>query len=254
MTSETNGPEEGGLQEEGPRGAASWAQPVSKLAVPELPSEATNLNVEGRKVVGPLQGFGQMWQKTYLVRLSGTAVTPAEVIKAWKENFGEFWPEGNRFYAPITGIAPGEVAVLNLSTGGMPLSTGVMVIFADEESFTFMTPEGHMFSGWITFSAYEKDQATVAQAQLLIRANDPLYEVGFRLGGSKAEDKFWVQTLGSLASYFGVEGQVQTTATCIDPRRQWSQAKNIWHNAAIRSSIYTALAPLRSVRKRIWRN
>lgn len=129
-----------------------------------------------------------------------------------------------------------------------------MVIFSDEESFTFMTPEGHMFSGWITFSAYEKDQATVAQAQLLIRANDPLYEVGFRLGGSKAEDKFWVQTLGSLASHFGVEGQVQTTATCIDPGRQWSQAKNIWHNAAIRSSIYTALAPLRSVRKRISRN
>ena len=181
MTSETNGPEE-----EGPRGAASWAQPVSKLTVPELPSEATNLNVEGRKVVGPLQGFGQMWQKTYLVPLSGTAVTPKEVIKAWKENFGDFWPKGNRFYAPTTGIAPGEVAVLNLSTGGMPLSTGVMVIFSDEESFTFMTPEGHMFSGWITFSAYEKDEATVAQAQLLIRANDPLYEVGFRLGGSKA--------------------------------------------------------------------
>ena len=249
MTSETNGPEEGG-----PRDAANWAQPVSRLTVPELPSEAINLNVEGRKVVGPLQGFGQMWQKTYLVRLSGKAVTPAEVIKAWKENFGEFWPEGNRFYAPITGIAPGEVAVLNLSTGGMPLSTGVMVIFADEESFTFMTPEGHMFSGWITFSAYERDQATVAQAQLLIRANDPLYEVGFRLGGSKAEDKFWNQTLGSLASHFGVEGQVQTTVTCIDPKRQWSQAKNIWHNAAIRSSVYAGLAPLRSARKLIRRN
>ena len=117
-----------------------------------------------------------------------------------------------------------------------------------------MTPDGHMFSGWITFSAYERDQATVAQAQLLIRANDPLYEVGFRLGGSKEEDKCWNQTLGSLASYFGVEGQVQTTVICVDPRRQWSQAKNIWHNAAIRSSVYTAFAPLRSARKRIWRN
>jgi hypothetical protein len=250
MTSDTNGPED-----EGPRDAASWAQPVSRLTVPELPSEAINLNVEGRKVGGPLQGFCQMWQKTYLVRLSGTAVTPTEVIKAWKENFGEFWPKGNRFYAPITGIAPGQVAVLNLTApGGMPLSTGVMVIFADEESFTFMTPEGHMFSGWITFSAYERDQATVAQAQLLIRANDSLYEVAFRLGGSKAEDKVWNQTLGSLASYFGVEGQVQTTVTCIDPRRQWSQAKNVWLNAAIRSSVYTAFTPLRSVRKRIRRN
>lgn len=250
MTSETNGPEE-----EGPRDAANWAQPVSRLTVSELPSETIDLNVEGRKVVGPLQRFGQMWQKTYWVRLSGTAVTPAEVIKAWKENFAESWPGRNRFYTQITGIAPGEVAVLNLTApGDMPLSTGVMVIFADEESFTFMTPEGHMFSGWITFSAHERDQATVAQTQLLIGANDPLYEVGFRLGGSKAEDKFWNQTLGSLASHFGMEGQVQTTVTCVDPRRQWSQAKNIWQNAAIRSSIYTALAPLRSARKRIWRN
>ena len=250
MTSETNDP-----KEDEPRDAAHWAQPVSGLKVSGLPSEAINLNVEGRQVVGPLQGFGQMWQKTYWVRLSGTAVTPAEVIKAWKENFAKFWPGRNRFYAPLTGIAPGEVAVLNLTTpGGMPLSTGVMVIFADDESFTFMTPEGHMFSGWITFSAYERDQATVAQTQLLIRANDPLYEVGFRLGGSKAEDKFWNQTLGSLASYFGVEGQVQTTVIRVDPRLQWSQAKNIWHNAAIRSAIYTTLAPLRSARKRIWRN
>ena len=37
--------------------------------------------------------------------------------------------------------------------GGMKLSTGVMVLYADDESFTLMTPQGHMFAGWITFSA-----------------------------------------------------------------------------------------------------
>jgi hypothetical protein len=42
----------------------------------------------------------------------------------------------------------------------MRLSTGVMVIYADDKSFTFMTPEGHMFAGWITFSAMEQDGAT----------------------------------------------------------------------------------------------
>ena len=219
-----------------------------------MPDKAVNLNVEGRRAVGPLQGFGRMWQKTYWVRLSGASVTPAETIKVWKEHFSEFWPGANRFYAPITGIAPGEVAVLNLSApGGMPLSTGVMVIYADDESFTFMTPEGHMFSGWITFSAFEKDGATVAQTQLLIRANDPLYEIGFRLGGSKVEDKFWHDTLESLATHFGVAGQVQFTATCVDPKLQWSQAKNIWHNAAIRSTIYTVFAPLRWGRKLVLR-
>ncbi len=237
-----------GTNDDGSRDAGNWAQPVSRLKVSNLPPEAVNLNVEGRRVVGPLQGFGRMWQKTYRVRLSGVDLTPAQVIKSWKENFSSFWPEGNRFYAPLTGIAPGEVAVLNLSTpGGIALSTGVMVIYADEESFTFMTPEGHIFSGWITFSAFEEDSLTVAQAQVLIRANDPLYEIAFRMGGSKAEDTFWTHTLESLAASFGVSDQVHMSTICVDPKLQWSQAKNIWYNAAIRSALYTAFAPTRWV-------
>ena len=232
-----------------PRDAENWADPVETLKLGEVPSEATNLNVEGRRAVGPLQGFGHMWQKTYRVRMSGAEVSPTETIQAWKEHFGDFWPGKNRFYGPLTGIAPGEVALLNLAApGGMPLSTGVVVIYADDESFTFMTPEGHMFSGWITFSAHQEDETTVAQAQLLIRANDPLYEIGFRLGGSKSEDRFWNQTLEALAGHFGVTEQVQMTATCVDPKLQWSQAKNIWHNAAIRSALYATAAPLRWVR------
>ncbi len=239
---------------EQPRDAEYWARPVSRLKVSNVSSEAVNINVEGRQVVSPLQGFGRMWQKTYSVRLSGVDITSAEVIKAWKENFSDLWPEGNRFYGPLTGIAPGEVALLNLSTpGGIVLSTGIMVIYADDESFTFMTPEGHIFSGWITFSAFEKDGYTVAQTQVLMRPNDPLYEIGFRLGGSKAEDSFWVQTLESLAARFGVNGQVQMVATCVDPKLQWSQAKNIWHNAAIRSMVYSMFAPVRWTRKIVMR-
>ncbi len=56
-----------------------------------------------------------------------------------------------------------------------------MVLYADEESFTFMTPQGHTFSGWITFSAYEEESCTVVQAQVLMRPNDPVYEFGYRL-------------------------------------------------------------------------
>ena len=231
-----------------PRDQEYWAASVSKLKTGRTPAEAMNINVEGRQVVGPLQGFGQMWQKTYTVRLSGASVSPKELIETWKDNFSSFWPKGNRFYGPITGIAPGEVAVINISTGGMKLSTGVMVLYADEESFTFMTPEGHVFSGWITFSAHESEGATVAQTQLLVRANDPVYEIGFRLGGSKAEDRFWVQTLEALAQRFGVRGQVQLGVTCVDPRLQWSQAKNVWHNASIRTGLYMGLAPLRWMR------
>lgn len=213
-----------------PRDAEYRAPPVSRLRAPDVPPDATKLNVEGRRVHSPLQGFGRMWQKTYWIRLGGVDVTPTEVLKAWKENFSRFWPRGNRYYGPLTGIAPGEVAVLNPSTpGGMTLSTGVMVIYADDESLTFMTPEGHVFSGWITFSAFEQEGRTVAQAQVLIRPNDPLYEISFRLGGSRAEDTFWIHTLESLASYFGVKGRAQMSApvwtrNCNGPRPRTSGA------------------------------
>src|SRR5438874_13630292 len=105
-----------------PQDAAYWAR-ISLFQVTRVPTGALNLNVEGRRVVGPLQGFGQMWQKTYRVRLKGAIIQPQEVIKTWKEHFPRFWPAGNRFYGPLTGIAPGEVAILNLSMpGGMQLS------------------------------------------------------------------------------------------------------------------------------------
>ena len=121
-----------------PRDAAYWAVGVRTLEVGAVPEGALNLNVAGRRVTGPVQGFGKLWQKTYRIDLSDAGVTPAEVIKTWKENFQSFWPARNWFYGPLTGIAPGEVALLNLSMPGrMKLSTGVLVLYADEESFTF---------------------------------------------------------------------------------------------------------------------
>jgi hypothetical protein len=230
---------------------------VDRLKVSEMPVEAINLNVEGRRLTGPVKGFGQMWQKTYKVRLDGATVKPAELITAWKNNFPKFWPKGNRFYAPLTGIQPGEVAVLNLAgpggitaPGGTPvISTGVMVIYVDDVSFSFMTPEGHILAGMITFSADEEDGVTVAQVQVLIRANDPLYELAFRMGvAHKTEDDFWKHTLRGLAAHFGVNAQVEQRTTLVDPRVQWAEARNIWHNAGIRTGLYLMAAPIRWVR------
>lgn len=240
---------------EQPRDAAYWARQIPRLKVLNAPSGALNLNVEGREATSPLQGFGQMWQKTFRIRLHGASVKPGEVIQTWKEEFSTFWLKWNRFYAPKSGIAPGEVALINMLIPGdvpvgVPISTGVFVLYADDESFTFMNPQGHMFAGWITFSAYEEDGCTVAQVQLLVRASDPVYEIGFRLGASKSEDKFWRHTLKSLAEHFGVDEQVEKRIVCVDPKVQWSQFWNIWHNSAIRTVIYTMLTPLRWTFKR----
>jgi len=187
-----------------------------------------------------------LWQKTYRVSLTDAGVTPVEVIKTWKEHYQDFWPEGNRFYAPLAGIAPGEVALVSGSLpGGVKLSTGVMVLYADDESFSLMTPEGHPFSGWVTFSSFEEEDTTVAQAQVLMRANDPLYEMGLRMGGPKMEDEIWRKTLENLAAHFGVHEPVETNVVCVDPRIQWSHFRNVWQNAGIRSALYSITAPLR---------
>ena len=224
----------------------AWAKPVERLAVTGVEPGGAGINVAGKRPTSPLQGFGRMWQKTYRVRLAGSEATPAEVIAVWKRDFPSFWPKGNRFFAPLAGIAPGEVAVLDLSMPGrIKLSTGVMVMYADEESFTLMTPQGHMFAGWITFSAYPQDGVTVAQTQVLMRASDPLYEVGMTMGGHRQEDRHWEHTLRSLAESFGGEGEVATETVCVDRRRQWGNAGNVWHNAGIRSGMYTVAAPVR---------
>src|SRR5215467_1558711 len=221
-----------------PRDAAYWAQQVSSLKVSRVPTGALNLNVEGRRAVGPLEGFGPMWQKTYRIRLGGTTVQPTEVIKTWKEHFQEFWPAGSRFYGPLTGIAPGEVALLNLAIpGGMQLSTGVLVLYADDESFTLMTPQGHMFAGWITFSSFKKDSDLIAQALVLMRANDPVYELGLRFGGQRQEDNFWRHTLTQLGKYFNVTAPVELETVCVDRRRQWRYIRNVRHNSAIRTIL-----------------
>jgi hypothetical protein len=153
-----------------PRDAAFWARRIERLEVPDVPEGAVNLNVSARREVGALQGFGQLWQKTYRVELTGAEVTPAEVVRIWKERFPEFQPPNSRFYPSMAGVKPGEVLLINATMGQMPVYTGVRVIYADDESFTVMTPEGHPESGWNTFSAYEdEDGTTVAQVQSLAR-------------------------------------------------------------------------------------
>src|SRR3954468_4048426 len=87
---------------QGPRDHGNWADPVTRLST--TASGASVDTVTGRRVAGPVQGFGQLWQKTFRVALDGTAHAPADVIAHWKAAFPSFWPQGSTFYAPLAGI------------------------------------------------------------------------------------------------------------------------------------------------------
>jgi hypothetical protein len=233
------------------RDESSWAKLVSRLERPDVAAGAININVGGKRLASPIQGFGRMWQKTYRVRIPSSKVTAPELISVWKARFPDFWPVGNRFYGPLAGIAPGEIGVINATLPGrMKLSTGVLVIYADEESFTLMTPQGHMFAGWVTFSAAAEGDDTVAQVQVLMRASDPIFELGLALGGHRQEDVLWQSTLASLAARFGLEAEVETKVVCVDRKRQWSRWRNVWQSSAIRSTLYMLGAPVRAIRRK----
>ena len=231
------------------RDTAYWAKPVSKLKVTDVPSGAVSLNVEGRHVVGPLQGFGQLWQKTYRVRLSSADITPSKVVSFLKEKLPELMPRDSRFYPSVSGVKPGEVVLINATLPGVPggIATGVMVLYSDDESFTLMCPEGHPEAGWNTFSAYQEKDTTVVQIQSLARANDPVFEFGFRfMGGAAQQERTWHHVLGGVAKHYGLDAPVQFHRALVDGKLQWSQAKNVWYNSAIRSFLY---APVRAVRQ-----
>jgi hypothetical protein len=215
-----------------PRDTENWAKPVESFQVGEVAEGIHTGNVEGRRPTGPLQGFGELWQKSYRVRIPGP--TPEEVIATWKAKFGEFWYPSNKFYAPAAGIAPGEVAMIAGGRGPTKVTTGVRVIYADERSWSYMTPEGHPWAAIITFSAHEDDDsATVAAVDLMVRANDPLYEATFKLYTNRLENKIWVHTLTRLADDFGSSEPVSMTTILVDKRHQWDKFSNIWKNSAV---------------------
>jgi hypothetical protein len=235
------------------RDDANWAKPVDRLSAAGV-AGARDDAVTGKRVSGPLQGFGQLWQKTFSVRLDGVDTTPEAVIATWKAHFAEFWPKGQHFYAPLSGIQPGEVGLLELSpVPGTPvkLSTGVLVLYADDESFTFMTPEGHTLSAWITFSARREGKVVVVQAQALERPADPFDEIAYKLGGNRMNNRFWEATLRNLAIMVGVPVPVvDVQVTCIDGNRQWRYWRNVRNSATVRSARRTLTAPVRWITRR----
>ena len=195
-------------------------------------------NVEGKRLTPTPAGFGETYRKRFSVPLPACE-EPSSVMRSWKEEFASFWPEGQRFYAPYRGLQPGEVAAIELSgPAGAKLSTGVVVVGSDATSLTLMTPQGHMFAGWNRFSVARADRGCEARIDLEVRPNDPLYQVLAWLGAYRREDEFWTETLENVARRFEGVPAVRKQSRLVSRRFNWSAAKNVVHNAGIRTTVH----------------
>ena len=227
-----------------------WAAPERELHPPRSFDGLDPINIEGRRAVGPSAGFGQMWEKTYTFAFAPGGPPPELVIARWKERFGDLWPAKNEFKARSR-MAAGDVGVAKLALpGGFELRTGMFVLSSSERSFTLLTPQGHMYAGWITFSAEREQGRTVARVQTVLRSGDPLYELGMLLGAHGREDQFWKTTLQNLGLEFGESHPVRLWRVRLDRRRQWRKLTNTWYNAAVRTQLHRLASPLRWLRRR----
>lgn len=107
-----------------------------------------------------------------------------------------------------------------------------------------------MFAGWITFSAECEQSRTVARVQTVLRAGDPLYELGMLFGAHGREDQFWKATLQNLGGEFGESHPVRLRRVRLDRSRQWRKVTNTWYNAAVRTQLHHLASPLRWLRRR----
>lgn len=190
------------------------------------------------EIVDPAEGFGQLWSKHFAVTLTSAAMTPQALIAYWRTNFGDFWPAGNRFYEPLVGIEPNVMARSDLEMpAGTTLSTGIIVTDVTPISFTFKTPKGHTFAGWVTFSADEDHDTLTAKVDIVMRASDPVFELGLALGGHRREESFWHETLSNLARSLGSQATPTAKRTLVDRHRHWTNAANIRNNGLLHSAL-----------------
>ena len=185
---------------------SGWMGEAGRAVHVDEPRRGAGLNVEGRRLSGAIQGFGPCGRRRTASGWRGASVTPAEVVAEWKRDYPAFWPDQLESPSRARRLEPGDVGLIKPVRAAAAVHRGDGM-YADEESFAFALPEGHIFAGWITFSAFDDGGTTVAQVQPFFRTSDPLYDVIFRVYFDRKEDR-------DLAPHVAcVGGTVRLTAT-----------------------------------------
>ncbi|QXJ24227.1 DUF1990 family protein [Actinomadura graeca] len=182
------------------------------------------------------QGVGPMYQRRYTVRISGSPMTPAQLI----EHLG----------VDLNAASPVEVAVFDKTSGAsQPLELGdeyvvhmpgpwncpVRVVERTPESFRFATLSGHMEAGEIEFRARSTERGGLEfTVESWARSGDRLAEILYKKVGLAKEMQLhmWAHFCGRVAELSGGhkvgDVEVQTERADISqPGRQGLLARTL---------------------------
>ncbi|WP_067893807.1 DUF1990 family protein [Actinomadura chibensis] len=167
-------------------GLASWrwlrrSRRVSRrrLRSGALPAADRFPQHDGARTQGARQGVGPTFQRRYIVQITGSPLTPAELI--------------TRLGDDLNAASPVEIAVFDKTSGGSrrlrvgdeymvhmpgPWNCPVRVVAQTPESFRFATLRGHMEAGEIEFRVAEgRDGGLVFMIESWARSGDRLAEL-----------------------------------------------------------------------------
>ncbi len=218
----------------GKQSDAGWAPYIERIKVTERPEGALIRNMDNRRLQPQIKGFGKMWQKTFWLTIDKPEFTPKDIILKLMQNFVVFQIPENFFYPTSKGLSPGALVFIDSKTPGGIVSTGIYVLYVEDTSFTYITPQGHPEAGWITFSAKEEDGKIRLQIQGLVRASDPFYEIAYAIAGQAFQEKIWLNVLTQMAKHLEIEDNGQMVKYKPAGNWQWGKAGNIWYNAQLR--------------------
>ena len=168
----------------------AWAKPVERLHVGDVPRGAGNLRRRAAGRRRPAPGLRQDVAEDLPRAAAGATWHRRRGDPGVEAALPVFWPKGNRFYAPLTGIEPGEVALIDLARAGrheaLDRRDGDVrrrrVVHADDAAGPHVRRLDHV-------QRVRGDGVTVAQAQVLMRAQRSALRARAAFGGHGQEDR-----------------------------------------------------------------
>lgn len=158
---------------------------------------------EGAPVVRAREGTGPLLERDYYARLSGSDLSPSQVMELVRRHFVSLAPDGLAAFRSEAedGIGLGDELDIHIFGAG---ECRVRVVHVDAQSITLGTLEGHPEAGRITFGCYRDDEGQLLfHIRSRARSDSLLRLFGFVIAGEAMQTNTWTDFISRTGALVG---------------------------------------------------